>query len=83
MQMNEFPHSFQSESSNIDKVVHDGVSTLGVKFKNGRTYAYTDVPIEVFQVMRAVDEQTGSCGSHFNKTVRNAYTFIEVDGEAL
>ena len=65
------------------RAFHDGAETLAVKFRNGRTYAYTDCPLEVFQVMKAVDEQTGSCGSHFNKTVRTVYPYAEVDGSEL
>lgn len=77
---------FDSNSSNIASVeflsgVTDEDGTVGeleVTFKSGRTYRYSEVPIEVFQVMKAVEEQTGSCGSHFNKTVRNVYECEEV-----
>lgn len=70
--------TFNSNSSNIASMAHDGDSTLTVTFRNGRTYRYLNCPVEVFHVSKAVEEQTGSCGSHFNKTIRSSYKFEEV-----
>lgn len=70
--------TFNSNSSNIATVSHDGESTLTVTFRSGRTYRYLECPVEVFHVTKAVEEQTGSCGSHFNKTIRNVYAAEEV-----
>ena len=78
-------YTFQSNSSNIESVsftepTEAGVTTgeLSVTFRSGRTYRYFEVPVEAYRVMQSIEEQTGSCGSHFNKTVRPVYAYEEV-----
>lgn len=58
------------QSSTIDHLHYEaGTKVLEVKFKNGGTYHYHDVPFEAYENLRDAD----SVGSHFHKYFRNQY----------
>ena len=61
-------------SSSISDVEYEvGSKVMTVKFKNGRTYEYANVPREVFQELLTSDSK----GRFFNQNIRDNYTFKE------
>lgn len=63
------------ESSNIQSIGYDRESqAMTVIFKNGSTYTYALVPIEVWVDFIFAD----SPGRFFSEHVRNAYKFVRV-----
>lgn len=63
------------ESSNIDRIGHDG-SALHVAFKSGGTHRYENVPAETFEAMRAAE----SVGKFFHAHIRSKHTSSKVGG---
>lgn len=49
--------------------------TLRVRFSNGNTYRYFDVPPEVVETL--LDPPDGSPGRYFNETIRDGYDYEE------
>jgi hypothetical protein len=65
-----FIHVRLEDSSVIDLVVYDTKhSALAIKFKTGSTWAYLDVPIEVYDELTSAK----SAGNYFNNHIRNYY----------
>lgn len=63
------------QSSNIDAVAFDAAtSTLGVRFKNGGTYHYADVPQSVYDEFLAAS----SIGKFFFAHIKGKYTCEKV-----
>ncbi len=63
-------------SSNLEAVAYDADSrTLGVKFTTGTEYHYFNVPVSIFDGIRAA----ASPGTYFNRYVRQAgYSYRQV-----
>lgn len=63
------------ESSNIEELVYlQNRTILLVSFKNGRTYAYKNVPLSVYEELLN-DE---GVGSGFFKRIKPHYDFLQV-----
>lgn len=61
------------QSTNVEAVGYDdGASALHVRFKNGDTYVYQNVPKQVFEELMAADSK----GSYVNRVLRPAYTEV-------
>lgn len=55
------------DSSNIDEIGHDETSnTLAVKFKNGGTYHYHNVPKDKYEALKGAR----SIGSHLHTSIK-------------
>lgn len=50
--------------------------TLRVRFTNGRTYKYFDVPSHVFDEF--LEPEDGSHGRYFNDEIRDAYDYQDL-----
>jgi len=60
------------KSSNLNAVGYDGkTNTMHVRFQNGNSYTYHDVPEQVFEALC----NARSCGSYFHKNVRDVYSY--------
>lgn len=59
---------FPVQSLHIASVAHDG-STLEIKFTSGVTYAYRNVPANVFDDLRSAK----SVGGHFHRHINRRY----------
>lgn len=65
-----------TDSTNISRVsfTHEfpgeGQGALLVTFTNGRTYRYSEVPFEIFTLLRDIHEGGGSVGRAFTEHVR-------------
>lgn len=58
------------ESSNINTVQYDeGICVLTIKFHNGGTYQYYNVPLDIYKNLMAAE----SHGSYFHKYIKNNY----------
>lgn len=65
-------------SSNIDGVAHLSDLTLLVTFKSGKTYAYADVPKDIFTGMTAASSK----GTYVNAVIKKGgYTFRPLDDD--
>jgi hypothetical protein len=63
------------DSSNIEAIGYDtDERELHVRFTSGRTYAYQDVPAEVYAEL----QQSDSKGSYLNREIRTAYAYREL-----
>jgi hypothetical protein len=59
-------------SSNIGAIGYDGVTReLHVQFKSGRTYKYSNVPLDVYDAFLAAESK----GKYFAANVRGKYEF--------
>lgn len=56
------------ESSNLDAVAHY-LDDLFIRFKNGKTYRYSDVPLETFEELR----DAPSVGKAFHALIRDKF----------
>ncbi len=64
------------ESSFLKSAAYDpGLLLLEVKFKNGKTYRYADVPEELFNQLCAAD----SCGKYLNSEIKGKFTVVQVE----
>ena len=64
------------ESSYLESAGYDpGLILLEIKFKNGKTYRYTDVPEELFNQLCAAD----SCGKFFGQFIKGKFAAVEVE----
>jgi predicted ATPase len=62
------------QSSLLAQVAYDEpVQTLEVLFRNGSTYLYFEVPLEVWRELIAVRDAGGSAGEYFNQHIRAKY----------
>ena len=62
-------------SSNVESIGYDeGSSTLQVKFKNGTTYQYFDVPENIFIELRDAD----SVGGYLAARIKGTYRYSKV-----
>lgn len=62
-------------SSQIDSYGYDAdTATLAVKFNNGGTYHYADVPPDVFAEM----EQAPSVGSFLHSQIKGTYSYTKI-----
>lgn len=62
-------------SSNVAAVGHDpATSTLHVRFKSGKTYAYHGVPAEKHQALLSA----ASIGVHLNKFIKPGHRVTEI-----
>ena len=58
------------ESSNIAEIGYDSAAkALRIKFKNGGTHEYADVPADAHKALMDAE----SVGSHFHRNIRGAY----------
>jgi hypothetical protein len=63
-------------STMIRAVAYDpGERVLRVRFGNGTTYRYLDVPPEVVETL--LDPPDGSPGRYFNETIRDGFDYEE------
>lgn len=71
----------QVKSSQIDEIGYDSITeTLGIRFKRGSEYQYSNVPEKLFNLMAASD----SVGSFFGANIKNnpeSYPFVKVEAE--
>lgn len=70
-------HSYKPKSSNIDHVEWNADNgEMNVTFKNGTTYAYSNVPqVEFHRLVSAK-----SAGQHFSENVRGKYQSRKLGG---
>ncbi len=62
-------------SSNLAEIGYDEeTQTLGIIFKNGVLYHYSNVPESVFEELKSA----GSAGQYFNSCIRDDYTCQKV-----
>ena len=62
------------DSSNIDQVGYDAdAMELHVQFRDGATYVYQQVPVEVFDGLLTA----ASKGSFLNREIKNVYGFFK------
>ncbi len=68
------------KSSSIHEVGYDSeTKTLGITFKNGRTYEYDDVhPVHYDELLKAE-----SAGKYFHSNVRNVFQTRPVEREQV
>ena len=67
------------ESSVIRSLAYDGeAETCDVRFTSGRVYRYWGIPRSVFEWWSRTPEK----GAFFNRKVRDAYPYRELDTEA-
>lgn len=67
------------ESSNLEMIGYDGLTQrLRVKFRSGKTFEYTDVPIGLFSEFANAE----SLGSFFAKQIRPKFPARLVDEPA-
>ncbi len=63
------------DSSNIESVGYQSSSEeLHVRFRSGRTYAYTGVPENVFLELLSAPSK----GSYFNRVIKPSYPMMDV-----
>lgn len=72
--MSDIPDLKSVESSNLSHVGHDG-KDLYVRFKNGGTYKYADVPPEAHDALMNADSK----GTHIAKNIVGKYTHTKLD----
>lgn len=66
------PEMTPVDSSNIEAIGYDEVDReLYVRFLNGRTYVYSDVPAETYQEL----VQASSHGSYLNREIKGNYAY--------
>ena len=74
-----YPH-LRAENRDVDSaVIKDSgyaplSNTLEIQFQNGSIYQYFDVPLQVYEDLKAASSQ----GQFFNANVRNAYQYRRV-----
>ena len=62
-------------SSNVESIGYDeDSSTLQVEFKNGSTYQYFDVPVNIFTGLRDAD----SVGGYLAANIKGTYRYSKV-----
>ncbi len=61
------------ESSFLQSIAYDpGLALMEVKFKNGKTYRYQDVPEELFYQLSSAK----SCGKFFGEHIKGKFTAV-------
>lgn len=64
------------DSSNVEQASYnEATSTLLVRFKGGKSYLYSDVPIEVWKNLVTAP----SVGKYVRAHVVNAYKYVAID----
>ncbi len=59
------------QSSNIDSIAYDeATKTAYVKFNNGSSHSYADVPKDLFEQFSSAESK----GSFFNESIKNSFT---------
>lgn len=63
------------DSSNVDQVGYDADEMeLHVQFRDGSTYVYQQVPLELFEGLLSADSK----GSFLNREIKNTYGFVKL-----
>ena len=66
------------ESSNIESYSWDAnkksTGTMFLKFKNGRTYSYSKVPVDVFNAFISAESK----GKYFSSNIRNKFETTQI-----
>jgi hypothetical protein len=62
-------------SSNIARIGYDpGARELRIEFHKGGTYAYNDVPTEVWEELQVADSK----GVFFHRNIKDRYGFVKM-----
>jgi lysyl-tRNA synthetase class 2 len=74
-----FPHLREQNRDAESTVIKDSgyaplSNTLEIQFQSGSIYQYFDVPMQVYEELKAAPSQ----GQYFNANIRNAYQYRRV-----
>jgi hypothetical protein len=70
--------SITFDSSALDRATYDTDGTLTLKFTNGDTYSYNDVPMGIFEGLRGA----ASAGRYFRNNILNNYKGNKIENLA-